>query len=115
MIYLKGTKSADVEAVLKFIYQGEVNIEQANLETFLEVAEDLEVKGLVPGKDHVGSSNMQSPLLTRTNMQYPASKITRGKQTSHLRCNSQSSIQTYGQSSAFGKECAATSAMILGP
>ena len=46
-----GIKASDVEAVLKFIYHGEVNLEEANLKTFLEVAEDLEVKGLVPGKD----------------------------------------------------------------
>ena len=82
LIYLKGIKSSDVEAVLNYIYQGEVNVEKANLKTFLEVAEDLEVKGLVPG------NNMQSPF-PRTNMQSPASKITKGKQTSDPRCNSQ--------------------------
>ena len=91
LIYLKGIQASDLEDVLKFIYHGEVNVEEAKLKTFLEVAEDLEVKGLVPGKDHGGSSNMQSPFLTRTNMQSPASKITKGKQSSDPRCNSQSS------------------------
>ena len=86
LIYLKGIKASDVEAVLKFIYHGEVNLEQDNLKTFLEVAEDLEVKGLVSGKDHGGSFNMQSP----------ASKITKGKQTSAPN----SSSQMYGQLSS---------------
>ena len=95
LIYLKGIKESDVEALLKFIYHGEVNLEEANLKTFLEVAEDLEVKGLVPGKDHVGSSNMQSTFPT-TNMQSPASKITKGKQTSAPN----SSSQMYGQLSS---------------
>ena len=41
LIYLKGIKSSDVESVLNYIYHGEVNIEQANLKSFLEVAENL--------------------------------------------------------------------------
>ena len=61
LIYLKGIKSSDVEAVLNYIYHGEVNVEEANLNAFLEVAEELEVKGLVPGKkDQDGGSHMQS-------------------------------------------------------
>ena len=47
LIYLKGIKSSDVEAVLNYMYHGEVNVEEANLSTFLKVAEELEVKGLV--------------------------------------------------------------------
>ena len=91
LIYLKGIKASDVEAVLKFIYQGEVNVEQANLNTFLEVAEDLEVKGLVPGKDHHGGgSNMHSPF-SRTNTQSPASSFT--KQPSAPRSKTQSRVQ----------------------
>ena len=74
LIYLKGIKASDVEAVLKFIYHGEVNVEQANLQTFLEVAEDLEVKGLVPGKDHGGGSHMQSPFPS-TNMRHAVSSL----------------------------------------
>ena len=50
LIYLKGIKFSDVEAVLEFIYHGEVNVEEANLNTFLGVAEELEVKGLVPSR-----------------------------------------------------------------
>ena len=38
LIYLKGIKASDVEAVLNYIYHGEVNLEEANLKTFLEVA-----------------------------------------------------------------------------
>ena len=49
LIYLKGIKSSDLEAVLNYIYHGEVNIEEANLDAFLKVAEELEVKGLVAG------------------------------------------------------------------
>jgi len=95
LIYLKGIKYSDVEAVLKFIYQGEVNVEQANLETFLEVAEELEVKGLVPDKnicDGVGSKMLSSK--PRTNMQLPTN------QSSAPRSNIQSTVQTNVQPSS---------------
>ena len=64
LIYLKGIKLSDVDAVLEFIHHGEVNVEEANLKTFLEVAEELEVKGLVPSqekRDSEGGSSLQSP------------------------------------------------------
>ena len=43
---IKGTKLAELSAVLDFMYHGEVNIEQKNLEKFLETACDLKIKGL---------------------------------------------------------------------
>ena len=97
LIYLKGIKFSDVESVLAFIYEGEVNIEQDNLNTFLKVAEELEVKGLVPGKDHQGGFNMQSPF-PRTNMQSPNSSI--AKQSSALGSTMQSTVQMNGQLSS---------------
>merc|ERR1712179_279188 len=45
-IYLKGIKSADLTAVVDFMYQGEVNVPQDDLSQFLGIAEDLQVKGL---------------------------------------------------------------------
>jgi len=46
LLYLKGVKHTDLVAVLDFMYQGEVNVAQEELNTFLAVAEDLKVKGL---------------------------------------------------------------------
>jgi len=46
LIYLKGVKYNELDAVLKFMYEGEVNVAQDDLNTFLAVAEDLHVKGL---------------------------------------------------------------------
>jgi len=47
MIYLKGVKSDDLVAIIDFLYCGEVNIFQANLEVFMATAEELKIKGLV--------------------------------------------------------------------
>jgi len=52
LIYIKGTNSSELSAILDFMYQGEVNVEQKNLEKFLEAASDLKIKGLT--RDTVG-------------------------------------------------------------
>ena len=46
LLYMKGVKFTDLQAVLNFMYQGEVNVAQEELNSFLAVAEDLRVKGL---------------------------------------------------------------------
>jgi len=46
LLYLKGVKYEDILSVLNFMYHGEVNVAQEQLNSFLAVAEDLQVKGL---------------------------------------------------------------------
>ena len=46
LLYLKGVKYEDILSVLNFMYHGEVNVAQEELNSFLAVAEDLQVKGL---------------------------------------------------------------------
>ena len=46
LIYLRGVKLQDLESVLDFMYHGEVNVAQEDLNSFLAVAEDLQIKGL---------------------------------------------------------------------
>merc|ERR1712096_589869 len=46
LLYLKGVQFTDLQAVLNFMYHGEVNVAQEELNSFLAVAEDLMVKGL---------------------------------------------------------------------
>ena len=44
--FLQGIKYRDLQAVLSFMYNREVEVEQEHLESFLAVAEELAVKGL---------------------------------------------------------------------
>ena len=44
LLYLKGVKYTDLQSVLNFMYHGEVNVAQEELNSFLAVAEDLQVK-----------------------------------------------------------------------
>ena len=46
MIYMRGLKSDDLSAVLDFLYFGEANVYQDNLDSFLALAEELKLKGL---------------------------------------------------------------------
>ena len=46
LIYLRGVAYPDLEAVINFIYHGEVSVAQEDLNSFLQLAEDLQIKGL---------------------------------------------------------------------
>ena len=54
LLYLKGVKYKDMQAVLNFMYHGEVNVAQEDLNSFLSVAEELQVKGLTQGQSGKG-------------------------------------------------------------
>ena len=47
LIYMRGMKSDDLLAIVDFLYCGEANIFQENLDSFLAIAEELELKGLM--------------------------------------------------------------------
>ena len=46
LIYMKGVKAHNLQAVLDFMYYGEVSIMKKDLTTFFEVTEELKLKGL---------------------------------------------------------------------
>ena len=48
LIYMRGMKSEDLVAIVDFLYCGEANVFQENLDSFLAIAEELQLKGLMP-------------------------------------------------------------------
>ena len=50
LIYMKGMKTDDLAAIVDFLYFGEANVYQENLESFLAIAEELQIKGLAGSK-----------------------------------------------------------------
>ena len=46
LIYMRGMKSVDLVAMVDFLYFGEANVQQENLDSFLAIAEELQLKGL---------------------------------------------------------------------
>ncbi|XP_011640244.1 protein abrupt-like isoform X2 [Pogonomyrmex barbatus] len=53
VIILKDVKHAEIISLLKFMYQGEVNVKQEDLPTFLKVAQMLQIKGLEGGEKQI--------------------------------------------------------------
>jgi len=82
LLYLKGVKYTDLQAVLNFMYQGEVNVAQDELNSFLAVAEDLKVKGLTQNNEK--SEKQKEPV------NYKSSKETQQTKTFQRRQDKES-------------------------
>ena len=50
MIYLSGVGSKELNCILDYIYEGEVQLYQEDLDKFLDVAQKLKINGLIGGK-----------------------------------------------------------------
>ena len=51
LIFMRGMKSSDLQHIINFLYNGEVNIYQEHLNDFLAIAEDLQLKGLAQSEN----------------------------------------------------------------
>ena len=51
LIYMRGMKSEDLSAIIDFLYYGSAIVYQENLESFLSIAEEFQLKGLL-GQDN---------------------------------------------------------------
>ena len=58
LIYMRGVKFDDVLAIIDFLYRGEANVFQENLDSFLAIAEELQLKGLM-GKTDERNQNFE--------------------------------------------------------
>ena len=68
LIYMTGVKSDDLLAIVDFIYRGEANVFQEHLDSFLAIAEELQLKGLI------GKRNKKSMILKWMNSPFPQHK-----------------------------------------
>jgi len=53
LLYIRGAMKKDVAAVLDFIYAGETSVPAQDFESFMSLAKDLEIKGLVDEAEDV--------------------------------------------------------------
>ena len=51
LIYMRGVKSGDLLAIVDFLYHGEANVFEENLDSFLAIAKELQLKGLMGKTD----------------------------------------------------------------
>ena len=83
LVYMMGMNARVLEAMLDFIYQGEANIVQDDLEGFLLIAEQFQLKGLT-GKNYesvqpqqtniTGTQNLNSSFSVKTESRYKYDK-----------------------------------------
>ena len=89
LLYMRGVTSENLRAMVDFFYHGEANVFQENLDSFLALAEELQLKGLRGNQtEKEPSEKVFSP--TENNMDPP--KL--AKQKSKSLRNDDASIET---------------------
>ena len=68
IIYMRGLKAKDLVAIVDFIYHGEANIHQEDLDGFLSLAEELQLKGLVGSQANI-LNDVEEPMSTQKQQQ----------------------------------------------
>ena len=75
LIYLKGMTAIVLESVLEFLYRGEVNIYQNDLEGFMAVADELELNGVLGQQENLAEpqdeDNLKEVTLKKKTKQNP--------------------------------------------
>ena len=61
LIYMRGVKSDNLTAMVDFFYHGEANVFQESLDSFLALAEELQLKGLRGNQTEKAVSEVFSP------------------------------------------------------
>jgi len=57
LIYMRGTRSKHLKAIVDFLYYGEVSIADEDLSSFLALAEELKLEGLAGGNENRDMNN----------------------------------------------------------
>ena len=66
LLYMRGMSTNQLSAVVDFIYHGEVNIYQEDLEDFLKLAEELQLKGLSGSETEIRPSQKSELVQSKT-------------------------------------------------
>ena len=77
LLYLKGVTATNLNYVLDFIYNGEVNVAQDDLNSFLTAAEDLKIKGLTQQQQTPDKSELTGGRQVKTQSNQETIKQTR--------------------------------------
>ena len=97
LIYMRGMVSVDLVAIVDFLYYGEANVYQENLDSFLAIAEELQLEGLKGSNDQNGPSEVElqkEPPSTKPKKKYRTDKMisdtgttTKERVTSNEQCD----------------------------
>ena len=91
IIFMRGVRSEDLEAIIDFIYRGEANVLQENLNSFLAFAQELKLEGLMGLQDVEGKKEEEIKVESKAKIKTP--RATKAKVSNNLETN-----YNYGQS-----------------
>ena len=74
LIYMRGVKSENLTAIVDFFYHGEANVFQENLDSFLVLAEELQLKGLRGNQTEKEASEVSLPAKNKNPSKVPTPK-----------------------------------------
>ena len=94
LLYLKGVNYDDLIGVLNFMYHGEVNVAQDDLNSFLSVAEELEVKGLTQNKSADGNKEQLEANANKGGSKIASKSVSSSKPSSKSRAGEKSEYQS---------------------
>ena len=57
LLYLRGVQSEDLLDILDFIYLGQTKVDMENINKFMDLAKDLQIKGLAPASQNEGDEH----------------------------------------------------------
>ena len=89
LIYMRGLKSDDLSAIIDFLYRGETRVHQDSLDSFLAIAHDLQLKGLVGNAADAEIAEMTS----KETLQKPEKDTVQKKEMNFLKSAHSSSVQ----------------------
>ena len=61
LVYMRGVRSSELIAILDFVYFGEANVDQQNLDAFLLLAEEMQLKGLTGSAENIDQKTPNPP------------------------------------------------------
>ena len=94
LVFMRGVKGDDLMAMVEFLYNGEANVDQENLDTFLALANDLRLKGLNGKSEEGGENSDQVPPPSKV---YEAELCSSEKKIIPLNDNQQNGIINHNQ------------------
>ena len=97
LIYMRGMKLEELVSVVDFLYYGETNVNEENLNNFLAIAEELKLKGLGAGKEMVDLNHSEN------NSKLKTIKPSKSKSTRPYNVN-QEKISLVSENSTFKEE-----------
>lgn len=82
-VILKDVTYSIMSELLQFMYQGEVNVKQAELQSFMSIAESLQIKGLATNTNSSHSVKASDPVNSQFS-QFHANNVARNHNQHHF-------------------------------